>query len=294
MIAETQYRISPADLELVLALVRGGSLAEAAKRLEVDASTVFRAVQRLEKQLGQRLFERSRSGYLPGEQALALARHGERMEVALDQARAEVAQGGNEVAGLVRLTTTDTMMELLLPALAGIASRHPALEFELSATNQLANLSRREADLALRPSRNPPDYLVGKQLGLVRYAVYAAPAYLQAHPASTALDQHVWVAPDDSLPTHPSVKWRQKHLPRLRPRYRCNSILSVAQTVRAGLGVGIFPCYMVKDFDGLVALTEPLADCEVGLWLLTHPESRHLRRVSVMFQELGQALALPQ
>ncbi|MFZ5559946.1 MAG: LysR family transcriptional regulator [Pseudomonadota bacterium] len=293
MIAQTQYRLAPADLDLVLALVRGRTLAEAARRLEVDASTVFRAVQRLEKKLGQQLFQRSRSGYLPSEQALTLSQHAERMEVELEQARSAIAQAEGQVTGLVRLTTTDTLLsDLLLPALATIGARHPGLEFELAATNTVANLSRREADLALRPSRQPPEHLVGKKLGGLRYAIYAAAPYLQHQPAGTPLDQHTWLAPDEFLPEHPSVRWRQKHLPKVRPRYRCNAILPLAQAVQAGLGVAVLPTYMARAFNGLVALTGPIEECDCDLWLLTHPESRHLRRVSVMFAELSQEIAL--
>jgi DNA-binding transcriptional LysR family regulator len=294
LIAATQYRLAPADLDLILALVRGSTLAEAARRLEVDASTVFRALQRLEKKLGQQLFQRSRSGYLPGEQALTLAQHAERMEVELEQARAAVDQASGAVTGLVRLTTTDTLYsDLLLPALAPISARHPGLEFELSATNALANLSRREADLALRPSRKPPEHLVGRKIGMLRYAVYAAPVYLREFPADLPLDRHTWIAPDEFLPEHPSVAWRQKHLPKVRPRLRCNAILPVAQAVQAGFGVAILPCYMARAFSALTALTEPLEECSADLWLLTHPESRHLRRVSVMFAELAREIVLP-
>lgn len=293
MIAGTQYRLSPSDMDLVLALVRGGTLASAAQHLQVDSSTVFRALQRLEKHLGQTLFERSRSGYLPGEQALTLARHAERMEVEMEAARTALAGTTGQASGTVRLTTTDSLLSgILLPALQRVAARHPGLDFELSATNQLANLSRREADLALRPSRKPPEHLVGKKLGVMQYAIYAAPAYLKQHAASLALDQHQWLGVDDFVPEHPSVQWRQKHLPRTRPRYRCNSILGAADGVRAGLGISILPTFLVKPFDGLAALSEPLPECSSELWLLTHPESRHLRRVSTMFRELGDEIVL--
>ncbi|MBC7990240.1 MAG: LysR family transcriptional regulator, partial [Luteimonas sp.] len=87
MIAKTQYKMTPADLELTLALVRGGSLATAGERLGVDASTVFRSLQRIERGLGRPLFERTRSGYLATELAAHLAGHAEQMEVALEAAR---------------------------------------------------------------------------------------------------------------------------------------------------------------------------------------------------------------
>ena len=104
MIAKTQYALSAGDLELLLALVRGGTLAQAGTRLGADASTVFRAVQRIEKGLGQRLFERSRQGYLPTDAMHAIALHAERIEAELEAARATTRRAGEEVSGRVRLT----------------------------------------------------------------------------------------------------------------------------------------------------------------------------------------------
>src|ERR1700741_4040124 len=121
-IAKAQYDLSAADLEVLLALARGGTLAEAAARLQADASTVFRSVQRVEKSLGQRLFERSRSGYLATDTMLRIARHAERIESELESARAAAAGSQGELTGRVRITTTDSVLRgLVLPALAPLA-----------------------------------------------------------------------------------------------------------------------------------------------------------------------------
>src|SRR4051812_5929357 len=101
-IAKPQYALTAPDLEVLLALARGGTLAQAAARLAADASTVFRAVQRIEKSLGQRLFERTRSGYLPSDAMLAIAVHAERIEAELEAARAAALSQGHEIAGRVR------------------------------------------------------------------------------------------------------------------------------------------------------------------------------------------------
>ena len=102
-----------------------------------------------------------------------------------------------------------------------------------------------------------------------------------------------WIAPDDALPEHPSVVWRKRHYPKAVPRYRVNSILSVLELVGLGLGVGIVPLFLAEGRNDVVRLTEPLDECETELWLLTHPESRHLRRVAVVYSHLAQAVALP-
>ena len=117
--AATHYRLDYPDLALILALVRGGSLARASQLLRVDVSTVFRAVRRLESALGQQLFEKSRAGYLPTTLAQTLAEQAERAEQALEAARIGVEQGGEVVSGTVRLTCTDSVLQGLAATGAG-------------------------------------------------------------------------------------------------------------------------------------------------------------------------------
>jgi DNA-binding transcriptional LysR family regulator len=293
MNARTQYQITATDLETVLALVRTGTLAGAAKHVGVDTSTVFRALQRLERGLGESLFERRRTGLVPTERAQALAAHGEHLEALMEAARGGVGRAAEPVAGTVRITTTDTILHgLLAPALAELAPRHPHLEFELHTGNELASLTRRDADIALRATQRPPPHLVGKLIGPIRVALYAARKggpgeYDEASAASWA-----WVAPDDGLPDHPSVLWRRRRFPKVVPRYRTGSVLSVAELVAQGMGVGLLPMFLAEGRRDLVRLTEPIDECTTELWLLAHPEGRHLRRVATVYTHLAQRVAL--
>ncbi|MCJ8204269.1 LysR family transcriptional regulator [Pseudomonas sp. RGM2987] len=290
--AATQYRLDYPDLSLILALVRGGSLARASQLLKVDVSTVFRSIRRLEAALGQPLFEKSRSGYLPTSLAQALTEQAERAEQALEAARIGVEQGGEVVSGTVRLTCTDSVLQaLLLPALARFMPAYPALTLELSTSNDFANLSRRDADIALRLTRTPPEHLVGRNLGGVVYRVCANPPYLSSvNPDDLA--SMTWIAPDDFLPDHPTVTWRRQHFPGVVPAYRCNSMLSVTELVRAGLGVAALPDFLIDAHQGLIPVGEPLAGYDSALWLLTRPDCRALRSVVTLFDELGRNLQL--
>jgi len=290
--AATHYQIDYPDLSLILALVRGGTLARAAALLRVDVSTVFRAVRRLEAALGQTLFEKSRAGYLPTTLATTLAEQAERAEQALEAARVGVEQGGEVISGTVRLTCTDSVLQsLLLPALAQFMPGYPALTLELSTSNDFANLSRRDADIALRLTKAPPEHLVGRCLGTVSYRVCASADYArqQAGEELTALS---WIAPDDFLPDHPTVTWRRQHLPGVMPAYRCNSMVSVTELVRAGLGVAALPDYLLGA--GLQPLSPPLVGHDTALWLLTRPDCRALRSVVTLFDQLGQHVRLPE
>ena len=293
MNAQTQYRLGAPELAVLLALVRAGTLAGAAPLVGVDGSTVFRSVQRAEKALGQRLFERSRAGYRPTELGLRLAQHAEAIEAELDAARGAAQSKVGAVGGSVRISTTDTILHgLVLPALPGLMAQHPHLQLEASANNEHANLTQREADIALRATRKPPPHLVGRELGPIRVALFAAKT--RARGKSRTIDPMTaaWLAVDDALPEHPSVRWRRKHCPQVVPRVLLNSIQSVFEGIVAGVGIGIVPLFLAQSRDDVVALSDPLDECETQLWLLTHPESRHLRRIATVASHLASVIAL--
>jgi DNA-binding transcriptional LysR family regulator len=292
-IAVSQYALGPADLEVVLALVRAGTLAAAGERLGVNASTVFRSLQKIERGLGTPLFARSRSGYAPGEMALQLAEQAEHVEAALEASRAVVRQQPGAVSGTVRITTTDTILHgLVAPALARLRALHPLLSFELHTGNELASLTRRDADIAVRATKQPPAHLVGRRLGPIRAALFAAASSGLRSLEDVEATSVPWIAPDDALPEHPSVLWRRKAFPRVVPQYRVSSILSVAQLVELGLGVGVVPLFLAQQMPGLVQVGETLEEGQTELWLLTHPQSRHLRRVSTVYAHLGEHMRL--
>jgi DNA-binding transcriptional LysR family regulator len=208
---------------------------------------VFRSIQRIERGLGQPLFERSRSGYRASELAQAL--------------------------------------QVLQP-------RHPALVYELHAGNELVSLTRRDTDIAVRATRRPPQHLVGRQLGMIRAALYTATAGGLAL-SDVEAGRAGWIAPDDALPDHPSVRWRKKQFPKAQPTYRVNSLLTVLELVARGAGVGVLPIFLAQGRSDLRPLTGSLADCETQLWLLTHPESRHLRRIAAVYGHLADTVQLP-
>lgn len=289
-----QYRVNAADLETILTLTRTSSLAQAGERLGQDSSTVFRNLQRIERGLEQRLFERTRSGYQPTELALTLADHAEQVEVQLESARSAAQLTPDQVAGTVRITTTDTLLHgLVAPALQALETTHPLLMFELHAGNELASLTRRDADIAVRATEQPPEHLVGKRIGSIRVALFASAKNKTVRSEKdVAAGKASWIAPDDALPEHPSVVWRKKHYAKVVPRYKVNSILTVMELTALGLGVGLLPLFLASGRTDLRQISDVLDDCETDLWLLTHRESRHLRRVSAVFKHLGAALKL--
>lgn len=293
-IADAQYRLGATDLETVLAMVRTGTLAGAGERLKVDASTVFRSLQRIERALGRSLFERTRAGYRPAELALALAESAEQVESALESARMAVHAQSDQVCGSVRITTTDTIAHgLVAPALKTLRSAHPMLSFDLHTGSELANLTRRDADIAVRATKKPPQHLVGKHIGPIRVALYAARKGPIKSYDDVLAGHATWVAPDDGLPEHPTVLWRRRQFPKAVPAYRVCSVLTVMELVALGLGVGAVPLFLAAQRRDLLQLTEAIDECQTELWLLTHPEARHLRRVATVYRHLAETVTLP-
>jgi len=284
-----QYQISHADLKLVLALVRGRTLARAAEQLQVDVSTVFRAIRKLEANLHVALFDKHRRGYTPTQSAKALAEQAERAEQALEAARIALTHGENVISGTVRLTCTDAVLRsLLLPGLAELMPRYPAVALEVATSNTFASLSRRDADIAIRLSNAPPEHLVGRRLGRSAYFVCGQERYRPGY--GQAATELPWIAPDDSLADHVSVTWLRQAYPSLTPRYRCSSMSSVGSLVGAGLGVAALPDFMISNLEGVERLSPALDGCETDIWLLTRPDNLALRSVQILFEQLAELL----
>ena len=222
-----------------------------------------------------------------------MAEHAEHLEVSLESARSAAQMLPDQVSGALRITSTDTVLHALVaPALRDLMAVHPLLTYELHTGNELANLTRRDADIAVRATKRPPQHLVGKHVGPIRVALFGAKKGSVKRYADVEQGRALWVAPDDALPEHPSVLWRKRQFPKVLPQYKVNSILTVMELVALGFGVGVLPLFLAKSQPNLIQLTEVLDDCQTELWLLTHPESRHLRRVSTVYGHLARALVL--
>jgi DNA-binding transcriptional LysR family regulator len=191
--------------------------------------------------------------------------------------------------GTLRITTTDTLVELLTPMFAGFRSQYPDIELELVVSNQFFSLTRREADVAIRPTREPPEALVGRRLCDIATAIYAAGSYLET---STAVDlaDHPWIGPDDSLPQLRFGDWRQKNFPNARVVYRANTLLAMSEAVKNGLGIALLPCFIGDSSDELCRLQPPVAELASSLWLLTHPDLRRVARIKVFFDVMAEAI----
>lgn len=270
-------------LQLVLAVARGRTLAAAGRALGVDASTVYRRLGALERQLGASLFERLAKGYAPtalGNDLLATAERMEQAALGLDERL--VAGRPAALAGTLRITAPDDVAEyLVLPLVAAFRGRHPEVEFELVIDNRLLNLTRREADIAIRATRAPPPHLFGRRAAALSTAVYA-PA------TASAADWRglPWIGWEEGWGPAGYAAWLQREAGGPRPVYRSSSLLNQAAAATAGLGAALLPCFLGDAEPRLRRLSPPLPALETELWILTPAE---LRRRAVVRQFLDAA-----
>jgi len=271
-------------LRFFLELVRTGSHARAAKRLSVDRNTVARRVVALEEELGVALFERGPQGWsctAAGQELSELASRVEQDVLAL--ARHADAQD-RAIAGTVRLTTTTHLASsLVVPALPRLRETHPGIVLEVSADQRSFDLTRREADLALRMGRPRDAGLVTRKLTDVAHRLYAGKATPAARRGVVDLAEDPFIGFDESLASTPQERWLAKLAPERKVVFRCNSTASLTVAARLGVGVALLPCFVAEGDPALV----PLGGADLmfhELWLLVHGDLRRTPRVRAVIE----------
>jgi len=274
------------DLRFLVEIGREGTLAAAARRLKVDQTTVARRLRALEDTLGTPLFERSDKHWRPTAVGASVLERATRIEEDVAGLARLAETGTRTVSGVVRTTSVSAIAsDYLVPRLNGLYARHPELIVELIASNDNLNVSRREADIAIRLARpESGDFLIRK-LADVGFAVYAAPP--GHHPA-----QHDdWVTYDDELAHTPEMRWLAAQLAGQRVRLRTNSLAGLLRAVAGGIGRAILPCFLADSAPGLIRMSGPQPVLSRDLWLLVHPDARRQPRVAAVADWLGECFA---
>lgn len=277
------------DFRLIDAVAATRSLPAAAGRLGLDHSTVFRRLNAIEATLGQPLFERHRSGYTltpAGEEMAALAA---RVDEDITAVTRRLAGQAPAPSGEVRVATSDSLLsDLLMPMLARFRAANPAIRLDVVTGNAALNLSRRDADVAVRATDAPPDTLVGRRAARIAWALYGVAG--AEHPADPAESAH-WVCLGDNLSGLRVVRFAQAVVAPGRLAARFDTVLGLAHAVAADVGVGHLPCFIGDRWPGLVRLMPPDPAYASDLWLLTHPDLRHTPRVRALMDHLAEAIA---
>ncbi len=277
-----------------LAVLDAGSLMGAARQLGAQQPTLSRHVAELEKQLGAPLFERTGRGVTPTALALAVADGARQMQAGAEALARCLAGTREATSGSVRITTSQVAAAYLLPpVLAALRQAEPGVQVELVASNNISNLLRREADIAVRMLRPVQGSLVARKLadlpiGAVAHQGYLARAGTPRKPAD--LLQHTLIGYDRDTTIERGFAALGVPLPRQAFALRCDDQVAYGRLVAEGAGIGFVALYNVAHWPGVKRILPMLQIPPLPCWLAVHREIRGNRVVRRVYDFLAEAI----
>ena len=276
------------DLKYLLAVARSGTLAGASEMVRADPTTVSRRLTLLEEELGAGLFLRVDGRYVATEMGENILAHAEQVEQQTAAIERAVTDQDLSLSGEVRLTSVATIVGgYLIPRIEEFRRRYPDITLEMIADGNQLNLSRREADLALRMVRPQKGNVLTRRISTVACAVYASPE-LAEQSRKVGLEGCPWVDYDDLYAHLPEAQWVINNYPARKTALRLAVGPTMHAALREGVGVGVLACYLGDADDSLVRLTPTIVRRD--LWLLVHPELRHVPRISRVIEWLDEII----
>ena len=282
------------DLRYFLAAARLGRLSPAARRLQVEHSTVSRRIDGLERTMGTRLFERHRDGLILTEAGHALLPMAEQVEATVAVLSEALSGQDLSIRGEVRLGTPEGLAVCFLtPKLKPLLDDYPNLTVELLALPRLANLASREADLAitLEPPRRGP-YVVARWTDY-SYFLYGSRDYLDQHgPITTRADlaRHPFVAYIDDYLLIPELRFLEKLCDKPNLRFSSTSMLAHKEAVLAGVGLAVLTPYISGNDPRLIKVLPDEAQFQHTFWLAAHADRLRLKRVRLVWDYLMELI----
>ncbi len=278
------------ELNIILAIGRAGTLSGAAKLLSQSHSTVFRQINAIEKKLGVRFFERLPHGYIKTEAGETAVRSAEKIDDEMHGLARELIGKDSRLQGTIRLTAPEGLSQTLLaPLLASFCQSHPDIHIDLIVSGSDLALSRREADLALRVTNKPPETSIGRRISLFRFGLYTTQNYLTKH-KDAEFEDYDWLLNDDSRNWFSASFWKKIANPQTKRAFSSNSIMSIFNACKSGLGVAPLPCFLGDSDKKLKRILIPAQETELELWLLTHPDLRSTTRIRTLMTFLYESL----
>jgi DNA-binding transcriptional LysR family regulator len=277
------------DLRYFLAIARNGSIGTAAKALGVNESTVQRRLRALEAGLDCSLAERKSGGYQLTTQGQRLLEHARQVEASVGTLQRQVATFEPGITGHVRLTSPVTVGQRIIKS--GFLDRfhldHPGITVELIMEQRPLDLSKGEADIAIRGGGPGNSALVGKKIAEVPWGIYASHSFVERYgqPSTPVeIENFSVVELVDEIADLPATRWMKLNAPKARSAARCSNIPGVHLAIKAGAGIAPLPAvYAAADKD-LVCVLGPVPELNYPMFLLSHKDLRTAPRVSAVFE----------
>jgi len=273
------------------AVAETGSLTAAADRIGISHATAFRHIKAFEADLGSRLFEKVRGRYRlteAGEDIVDLART---VAVSIEDIDRRISGSDIELKGRVRVTAPASFSCFFLPGLlAGFRSAFPKISVELLSSNEEVNMSNRASEIALRVTAEPPEHLIGRKIADIPWGVYGSEDYFRLHGVPETLEdlgEHLLIGATGALARRRGFAALDKDF-RQRIVSRCDDLMAMAAFARHAQGLALLPADVAAQ--DLKLAFRPAFLPPNQLWLLTHPDLRHVERVRQVMRYLGDVL----
>ena len=273
-------------LRIFHAVADAGSLTHAGDTLHLSQSAVSRQIRALEESLNTTLFHRHARGLILTEQGELLFDATSTMTRRLDTAEARIRDSEEEVFGELRVTTTTGFGSLwLAPRLPKLYEKYPDLNIDLMLEERVLDLPMREADVAIRMKEPSQADLIRRKLMSVRMRLYAVPEYLEKRGIPETLEDlagHRLISQNvTATQVSAGAQLVQELLTHdITHRLTVNNYFGVLQSVRAGLGIGVLPDYVIEDFPEIRRVLPDVESNDVPVFLAFPEELRQSRRIA--------------
>lgn len=264
------------DIDLIGEIVAAGSVRKASETLGLHAATVYRQIKDLQKRVSSPLFQRLNGHYQPTALALDIADAAYENRDRLALVNRRISGESQDLAGPVRVTTADTLYNIVAEGIASTAAAYPELRITLQLSNRMADLSRHEADVAIRPATAVNGELVGRRAAKFDYRIFGV-----------SEEQQFWIGFTGSLNNIPAGQWLTRNVKENEISVRVDSFLTAAALCRCGLGKAVLPSYLGKD---LRPLADAITCLRSDIWVLTHPDLKAAPRIAAFTAHISRHL----
>lgn len=278
------------DLKFFLAVSKAGSVRAAAAHLNVNHTTVSRRINSFELALGQRLFERTSKGYIKTKLAEDIYNEASYLEERLNSVERKIIGKDDDLSGDIRVTLPALLgSDLLMPGFAKFCQLHPNIEIEILDSVKELNLANREADVAFRIVKNPPEYLIGRKVAVIHRACYISKQYADKLNDPTWLAKQNWLGWSDKL--RRPIGLIAKEYPRFSSKHKISNALLQLEACKQAMGIAILPCFKGDIDPDIVRVPPYLSEAKYDLWILSHPDMRKNNKVQTFVRFMTTYLA---
>lgn len=283
-----QPRVDWGNLQYVLAVVRCKSIAAAAQSLGVNRTTVLRRINRLEQSLDFQLFDRRGSQYLLAPGAEHLLRGAQEVEKTVDDLHRQILGKEIQLEGTIIVTTTDSILvSTLSPHIASFRKKHPHIRVDMVIANHQLSLSRRDADIAVRPGLEVPPHLSGKLLGPMHFGLYVTRKLRQRH-GEDDFQGYPWLSVESPLLESPPGRWLVENIDDSKIVCRTNSFVALRSLAETSLGITVLPTALGRQSRKLQQIFPEHPQITNNLWVVTHPDLLRSSRVHAFIDHLAR------